>query len=453
MPTFNIDSVDSTGKAIAHSDGMVVFVDKGIPGQKIEGEIIKKKKTYMEVKSLQVIEESPDAVEAPCAWFGSCGGCVWQNLAYEKQLEYKQKIVCDALERIGKLDVKKIVLPIKPSQSPWYYRNRVDLSFGLNDAGETDLGFRRKGSFTGVLPVDQCHIFSEKFPEIIAAVRTWTRETRMDYFDLKKSPVGFFQYCIMRRSEAEGSWMFHFITRKGPFPFLARLTVLLDEAMGGTPYSIFHTQNMGGSSCSDRVAQKTKCLCGKGALTEKLGGLHFSLSPFSFFQTNTKGAEVLYDAVTEFLDVKKGMKILDLYCGTGTIGQYVAVGKKVELIGIDIVPDAIEDAKENAEQNGVSAEYFCGNAEIVLQVQADKLQNVDGVLVDPPRAGLTNQALMSVIEIGASKVIYVSCNPATFARDMLFIHEHSKYKVKNIQPVDMFPQTAHVELVAEFELK
>jgi len=449
-----IEKVEGKGKAIARIGQFVIFVDKGIPGQKVRVMVKKKKERYAETVFMELLEESPDAIPATCSWFGKCGGCVWQTMEYEEQLKIKHSIVSEAIKHVGKVE-EDLVLPVIESPNRWNYRNKIELSFGENDLGETDLGFRKKGSYTAVLPVDVCHIFSEKFPAVIEVIREWVKNSGKDYFDLKKSPKGFFQYCMIRKAEYKDQWLFNFITREGDLPNLEELVASLEEVLAESFVSLYHTVNLGGVGYAHHSKKNAECLYGKEQIIEKLEDLKFLVSPFSFFQTNTKGAEILYSVVREFADLKEGDVLIDLYCGTGTIGQFVAKGMDVEIHGIEIVPEAIADAIKNAKMNDISnVKYFCGDARRILKEKADEYNDMSGVtIVDPPRSGLSPKALQRSLDIGMDRLVYVSCNPITFARDVVFIHENSDYVLKKVQPVDMFPQTSHVELVSLFEKK
>ncbi len=478
-----IEKVENKGKAVARIGQFVVFVNKGIPGQKLKVKVMKKKERYMETELVEVLEEAPNAIEAKCPWFGICGGCVWQTLPYKDQLIVKEGIVKDAIKHMARIDDENIVKTILPSPVEWNYRNKIELSFGEVRGREfvnsfssitlpvpdsypeepklIDLGFREKGSWTGILPVEVCHIFSEKFPAVVEVLRKWTEKSGKGYYDAKKNPDGYFQYCMIRKGEYTNEWMFNIITRVGNFPNKEELISELKNVLGDEVTSLYNTENSGGVGYAHHSDKTDILLYGKEQIMDHLGDLKFTISPFSFFQTNTKGAEILYDVVKKYvfegdqtLVRSEKIKMLDLYCGTGTIGQYIAYGNdNIDIYGIEIVPQAIRDANKNAERNGIkNVNYVCGDARKVLKEQKDFYGTMDVVVVDPPRSGMAPKALQRALDLGAEKFIYVSCNPATLSRDIVFIHENSDYRIKEVQPVDMFPHTSHVECVAEFEI-
>ena len=445
-----IEKVEGTGKAVARIGQFVIFVNNGIPGQKVSVVITRRKNRYAEAVIHELLEDARNAIAPRCPWFGKCGGCVWQNVSYDEQLKIKQSIVQDAIRHIGKHE--KEVLPILASPQEWYYRNKIELSFGLTDAGYTDLGFRKKGCYDLVLPIDQCEIFDPRFSQVLFGLRKWLGECTELAFDMK-SESGYFQYCMIRKSHATDQWLFNIITRSGKFPHAETLIALLQKTLGSSFASLYHTVNYGGVGYAHHDDKEAIHLYGDEYITDHIGDLKFMISPFSFFQTNTQGAKLLYDTVAHYADIKHGDTLIDLYCGAGTIGQYVGFQKNVQVYGVEIVDEAIDDAWNNAKMNGIeNVQYYCGDARIILKEHFAHFEGQSGVtIVDPPRSGLSYKALQRAIDIGMKKFIYVSCNPATFARDMLYIHENSSYQIQAIQPVDMFPHTSHVELVALFE--
>ena len=450
--TLIIEKVEGKGKSISRLGDMVVFVDKGIPGQKIKAKIIKKKSSFLLATCQNILTKAPDEIVAQCPYFGECGGCVWQNMSYAKQLTIKQQIVHDALKHIARLDMDAVqIKDIIGSPQEWSYRNKIELSFGYSENQSIDIGFRKKGTYNGIIPITSCDIFDKTFEEVIEVIRNWTTKSQQTYFDGRKQPDGLLQYLMIRKTWYTNQWMFNLITQKGEIHNLDTLIQDLHKVLGDNLTSFFHTINSGTVGYAHHNDKVANLLFGEEYITEKISDLSFKISPFSFFQTNTRGAEVLYNVIKDFACIQKNQKILDLFCGTGTIGQYIGYQKDISILGIEIVQEAIQMAKDNMVLNGMkNCQYFCGPSKHILRENMDIFQNIDTVIIDPPRSGMDRSTVKRVLEMQAKKIIYVSCNPATFARDVMMIHEQSDYRLSCVQPVDMFPQTSHVEIVGEF---
>lgn len=456
---YQVPLKDSSGKESGETGRLRVFVERGIPGQRLQVMVVKKKPQYVVARVEEVLQESPNVVEAKCPYFAtskvinektpSCGGCLWQNLSYEEQLKVKEEQVKETLERIGKMpDVE--VLPIIASPDPWFYRNKVEMSFGHNAAGHVDFGFRERGKFHSIIPVESCVIFDPQFPAVLDVIRRYVRMTEWEPFDFDKNPDGFWQFLIVRRGVKTGEWMINFVTRPGQ-EIHQHLAEELREVLGEKLQSVIHTVNFGKAiSYAGHSNKKIRVLFGRDYILEELGGLQFKISPFSFFQTNTLAAEKLYDVVRDLAELKGHEKILDLYCGTGTIGQYLARQARA-VIGMEILKEAIDDARENARINKLAnCDYFCGDVKVLLFAQRNKYLHPDLLILDPPRAGIPDKTLHKIISLMPQRVIYVSCNPATLARDLLEFRKKG-YEVGKIQPLDLFPQTHHVETVVTLE--
>jgi 23S rRNA (uracil1939-C5)-methyltransferase len=451
-----IEKVEGKGKSIARIGQLVVFADKGIPGQKVRAKIVKIKKKFLQTTVQETLEKAPDEIAATCPYFGVCGGCSWQNMPYESQLKIKHTIVSDALRHLGGIDAEAVLEPqVVPSPTQWFYRNKIELSFGKTDDQPLDLGFRQKGVYSGVIPIESCEIFDEIFPKVIIGIRKWVHQvSEYGFFNPRKSPDGFFQYLMIRKSEATGEWMLNIITQEGMIPLLDVFLDTLKSTLGDKLACVIQTVNQGSVGYAHHNNKYTRLLHGKETIMEKLGDLSFELSPFSFFQTNTQGAVKLYDVIKAFANPKSGERILDLYCGTGSIGQYIAKGTDAQIYGIEIVPEAIENARANAIRNNIdNVTYFCGPSKTLLKVYNELWAKLNTLIIDPPRAGMDKSTIKSILKMPVQKFIYVSCNPATFSRDVALIHEESDFKLTKLQPVDMFPHTSHVELVGMFEKK
>ncbi|MDP3975456.1 MAG: 23S rRNA (uracil(1939)-C(5))-methyltransferase RlmD [bacterium] len=455
MALYDVPPVD------ANLPKLRVFVERGLPGQRVKVLVTEKKPQYVIGQIEEVLEESPDAVEPKCPYFAttkminekkpSCGGCLWQNLSYEKQLEVKEGQVKETLERIAKLANPKIE-PIIPSPDPWFYRNKIELSFGHNADGHVDFGFRERGKFNSIIPVQSCDIFDPQLPQIFDIIRRYVRMVDLEPFDFVKKPDGFWQFLILRRGVKTGEWMINFVTRPG-HQINKHLAEELHDALDDKLQSVLHTVNFGKAiTYVGHENKKVELLFGRNYILEEMGGLQFKISPFSFFQTNTLAAEQLYETVKKLADLKGHEKVLDLYCGTGTIGQFLARQAR-EVIGMELMQEAIDDANENARINTLAnCQYRCGDVGKILLLERNKYLHADLMILDPPRAGMADKTRRKVISLMPQQVIYVSCNPATLARDLLDF-QRQRYEIQTIQPIDLFPHTHHVETVVKMVRK
>jgi len=438
-----ITKLETKGKGIGRIDNLVVFVYGGIPGETIKAEITKIKKSYLEAEKTEVIKESEHKIEPKCPWFDLCGGCKYQNMDYEAQLSWKTQHIFDCLSRLGgfrDISIEKII----KSPEIFYYRNKIELSFLKDDEGKTNIGFHKRNEFDKVVTIKECLIFDERLPKILEIFRKHVDANKMTFFDLKEDPYGFLQYLVVRKSVFSGEIQMNLITRKGDIPKQDDLISKLSEALDN--FSFFHTVNYGGVGYAHHGDKKIEKIHGNDFMIEKLDDYKFQISPFAFFQTNTLGAEVLYKTVREFADLQGEDRVLDLYCGAGTISQFVAKDAK-EVIGIELINEAIDSAKENATLNQIeNCEYIQGDARKVLKFERRKFQDFNLIITDPPRSGMVPKALRRMIGLNAKKIIYVSCNPAMLARDLKEIVE-AGYMIQKVQPVDMFPHTFHVETV------
>lgn len=460
-----IEKVTHGGSGMAHIEGMPVFIPGTIPGQQVQIVISKQKGTYAEGKLLKVLRKSKDEIPPRCSHFGECGCCTWQNLPYNKQLSYKEDIVRETLEHLTPTDevVRKQlpgrVLKIAPSPQVFYYRNKLEMSFGytsmsveekngrrvFKDEGPT-IGFHRPNDWSTVLPMSDCHLYDEALPSLLSDVRRFMDDTRLPVYN-PKSHKGLLRTLLLRRGVHTGEHMICFMVnakkkeleplfqhfmRFGGRPGLASLMVIESTGLNDKPEN-----------------PKIYPLIGKPAITERLFDLEFEISPFSFFQTNTLGAEKLYRAISDAADLSPRDTILDAYCGMGTIGQYLARFCQ-KVVGIESHPSAIEDALKSAGRNRIgNISFYKGRAEQILQdqVKAGGKYHFDVIVVDPPRAGMHPDALKALIAHNPAKIVYVSCNTATFARDLGQLLK-AGYDLRTVQPVDMFPHTPHIETVS-----
>lgn len=445
--TGTVERIDFPGKGIVHIEGEKVILKDTVPGQKINFSISKARKGKNEGRLLEVVEKSPfETQEAKCRHFGPCGGCCYQTIPYETQLEIKEGQVKRLLEAVTE------DLPfesIKGSPKQWEYRNKMEFSFGdeVKD-GPLCLGLHKKGSFHDIITASGCCIVHPDYNKILSCVLDYCRELGLPFYR-KMSHVGYLRHLLVRRAEKTGEILINLITSSQwqasnitEDKVLEELKVsLLKLELGGKIVGFLHTVN---DSQADVVkSDRTDILYGQDYFYEELLGLTFKISTFSFFQTNSLGAEVLYDTAREFVGATKDKLIFDLYSGTGTIAQLLApVARKV--IGVEIVEEAVEAAKENAALNKLNnCEFIAGD---VLKVIDTIEEKPDLIVLDPPRDGVHPKALEKIIQYGVDRIVYISCKPTSLARDLVILQEKG-YKTERVCCVDMFPGTTHVETI------
>jgi 23S rRNA (uracil-5-)-methyltransferase RumA len=423
-------------------DGIVLFTEGLLPGETADVFVIKERKTFREALLKNITSKSAERIDPLCPSFGFCGGCSFQNASYENQIKYKQEYISELLNFTG-VKISKILT----SPQIWYYRNKMEFSF-FNNKDIVDLGLHCKGMFNKYVPVPPCFIADKDFLQAVETVKRFTNENNFTTYD-NKTFEGFFRHLVLRKAGNNNQFLVNVVTNavecKSVF-----LEPLIKE-LAGFSCSVYWTSN--GRKSDAVLADRLTLMCGKPFITERLniGGedFFFDISPFSFFQTNSKATEILYNEVLRLLNPSKCSVLLDLYCGTGTIGISMAHNVK-KVIGIEHIRQAIDNAKENALANNVfNAEFYASDAEGWIK---ENKSCFDAVVVDPPRSGLTKDIIKFLLESKAKRIIYVSCNPSTLARDLQLITENGKCKIKEITPVDMFPQTYHLETVVLLEL-
>ncbi len=457
----NLEVVDTSteGKAIARHDGMVVFIDGAVPGDIVDVNVYRKKKNFSEAKTEKIVRLSPFRVDPVCEHFGTCGGCKWQNLAYEKQLEFKQKYVYDAFTRIGKLTFPEL-LPIVGNKTPYFYRNKLEYSFSNKkwlsqdemQSGEivenkNGLGYHIAGLFDKVLDIKNCYLQSEPSNSLRNKIREYAFRKNLTFFDIRNKS-GFLR-TLMIRSTSTGEVM----VVVSVFEWLEKELFELLEFIKNEFPQVTCLQYVHNDKGNDTLhGLEVKTYHGKDHISETMEGLKFKISAKSFYQTNSDQAEVLYRITREFAGLTGNEIVYDLYTGTGTIANYVARHAS-KVTGIEYVEDAILDARENSLNNGVSnTQFFAGDMKDVLNEEFFSLHGrPDVIITDPPRAGMHEDVVRSILKADPLRIVYVSCNPSTQARDLELLEE--KYKITKVQPVDMFPQTAHVENVVLLERK
>jgi 23S rRNA (uracil1939-C5)-methyltransferase len=424
-----IDSLAFGGRGVARADGFVVFVAGALPGDRVRAEVTKGKKRFAEARTVELLRASPDRLPDRCVHGGEpCPGAPWQGLPYEQQLRYKQEQVAEALGRIGGLEGFELE-EILPAVEQWRYRNKLEYSFG-EEGDELTLGFHARGRWDLIVDVDDCHLASEPGNEARNAVREWARAEAVPAWDAR-ARRGVLRNLAVREGRRTGQVQTRLVTTEARFP---------------RPPVDLHTMVEDDAGSTDGPTG----VLGEERLREELCGLKLEMSHGAFFQTNTEMAERLYAVAGEFAGLSGSERVFDLFCGIGTIGLTLARGAG-DVWGLEIVPEAIADAERNARANGIeNAHFMAANARTGVRPLIEKAGKPDVVVVDPPRAGLSQKIVRRLIECEAKKIVYVSCNPTTLAPNAAQLGE-AGYRLRRVRPVDMFPQTPHIECVALFE--
>jgi 23S rRNA (uracil1939-C5)-methyltransferase len=424
-----IDSLAFGGRGVARSNGLVVFVAGALPGDRVRAEITKAKKRFAEARTVELLRPGAERIADRCIHDGEpCPGAPWQGLAYERQLAQKSEQVEEALRRIGDLDGFELE-EIEPALEQWRYRNKLEYSFGERD-GEPILGFHARGRWDLIVDVDDCQLASERGNAARNAVRDWARLESVAAYD-GRTKEGVLRNLAVREGWRTGQIQTRLVTSVAGFP---------------KPPVDLHTAIEGDSGSTDGPTG----VLGEERLREELCGLKLEMSHGAFFQTNTEMAERLYGVAAEYAGLSGSERVFDLYCGIGTIGLTMAK-KAGEVWGVEIVPEAIADAERNAEQNKIeNARFLTGSARTGVRPLIEQAGKPDVVVIDPPRAGLSQKIVRRVIECEAKRIVYVSCNPTTLAPNAAQLVE-AGYKLTRVKPVDMFPQTPHIECVALLE--
>jgi 23S rRNA (uracil1939-C5)-methyltransferase len=461
-----VESYAAGGKSIARVDGKAVFIEGAVPGDVVDVRLSKNKKDWAEGKAIRFQSYSADRETAFCSHFGVCGGCKWQMLPYAKQLVYKQEEVEQQMKRIGKVDLPEMQ-PIAGAQETRHYRNKLEFTFSsrkyftdseiagmeMPEEGPRGLpaipalGFHVPGSFDKVIDIDTCYLQQEPSNAIRNAVRAYALEKGYSFYDIRNH-VGLLRNLMVRRCES-GELMVNLVFGEDDEAARLDLMTYLRDAFSEITSLYFTINRKFNDSLQDQVPV---LFAGKPYVVEVLGGLKFKVGPKSFFQTNTRQAEVLYSITKSFAALTGKEVVYDLYCGTGSIGIFVS-DQAASVIGVELIPEAIADAEENAVLNGIShAKFFAGDVADICTTDFFAVHGrPDVIITDPPRAGMHEKLVQQILEMAAPVVVYVSCNPATQARDLQLLSE--KYAVTAIRPVDMFPHTHHIENVVQLKLK
>lgn len=459
MQQVQVSDYAAEGKSLARVDGKVIFMEGVVPGDLVDVRLLKNKKDWAEGMVLKIHEYSAERVQPFCSHFGVCGGCQWQMLPYEKQLQYKSKQVADVLQRIGKVALPPIQ-PILGAVGTRHYRNKIEYTFGNkrfltkeeigdeNISGQQDVaGFHAKGFFDKVVDIDTCYLQAEPTNAIRLFVKQLAIEKGWPFYDIRNH-TGFLRTMQVRLCETGELMVNIMVGEDDPEKIKSLMEAVLKQFPAIT--TLLYTVNLKWNDSLFDLEPVT--YHGKGYVIEKLEDFSFKIGPKSFFQTNTKQGEELYKVTREFAELSGTETVYDLYCGTGSIGIFVSEKAK-KIIGVEMVEAAIADAKENAALNNLSGTaFFAGD---VIDICNDEFFVTHGrpdvIITDPPRAGMHEKLVRKILDMEAPTVVYVSCNPATQARDLLLLDE--KYAVTKVQPVDMFPHTHHIENVVQLKLK
>jgi len=441
------------GKGLVKIGGLAVFVDQAVPGDRAVIKIVKKKKTYAEARVIELIEPSPFRVEPRCAYSGYCGGCKWQFLDYDRQLEFKRQHVLESLEHLAMLkDVA--VNPTLPSEKVFGYRNKMEFSCTdrrwllPEELGNPEikmgfaLGLHVPGAFNKILDIETCHLHPEEGNAIRNAARAYMKNSGAPAYGLR-SHQGFWRFLMLRHSVDRDTWLVNVVTAAEDRQTLDPLAGMLMEKFPSVTSVI---NNVTARKASVATGEYEVLLAGDRTLKDRIGKYEFEISANSFFQTNTRGAQTLYETARNYAGLTGTETVLDLYCGTGTIAICLADCAR-SIVGMEIVESAIADAKKNCERNGIdNCQFILGDIRELLAAHTDR---PDVMIIDPPRSGMHKDVVKKVLEIGSPRIVYVSCNPATLARDIALMK--GAYRVAAVQPVDMFPHTFHIEAVARLD--
>jgi 23S rRNA (uracil1939-C5)-methyltransferase len=431
-----VDTLAYGGAGVARIDGYVVFVDGGLPGDRVRARVYKSKRAYAQARAIDVLQPAADRVPPKA----DHPGAPWQELAYERQLEVKQAQVDDALRRIGRLEDFEFE-PIVPAVELWRYRNKLEYSFGAGPEGELVCGFHAPGRWDEIVPIDDCLLASKEANVVRERIVDWCRAEGLEPYD-RRSGEGMLRNLVVREGRRTGQLQARLVTGRGPLDREGLVRA------GGPDAALLWTQSE--QRAETTQGGETELLAGADRLEEELMGLRFEISAEAFFQTNTEMAERLYALAVEYAQLGGFERVYDLYCGIGTIGLSMAP-RAAEVWGLEISEHAIADAIRNAQANEIdNARFFAGDVRLALRELVERAGRPDVLVLDPPRAGLSQKVVRRVIEAAPRRVVYVSCNPTTLAPNAAQLVE-AGYTLTRVRPVDMFPQTPHIECVALLE--
>ncbi len=448
-----IEKLAFGGRGLARENGLAVFVERAIPGDKVRAKVFRKKKNHAEARLLEVISASPFRVAPPCRYSGFCGGCTWQALDYSKQVSFKGEHVVESLEHLGQLR-EVCVHPVIPSDQIFAYRNKMEFSFSdrrwllpeefraVTESADLALGLHVRGTFDKVLDVESCLLQPDLGNKIMDDVRQYVRASGIPPYGLK-SHKGFWRFLVLRHSASYDHWMINIVTARDERPWVQPLADLLIQKYEQITSVV---NNLNTRRASIAVGEKESLLGGEAFIRDRIGTFEFEISANSFFQTNTAAAGRMYDVVNAYAGLTGQETVVDLYSGTGTIPLFLS-GEARQIVGIEISETAVEDARKNSRLNHIdNCRFICGDIKTGLTQLKDKPHVM---IVDPPRVGMHPDVVNMVRDMLPDRIVYVSCNPATLARDLAMLKQD--YHIAEVQPVDMFPHTYHIECVTRLE--
>ncbi len=451
------------GSALGYLNGLVVFLDHGIPGQLVRARITRKKPQYVEASPVEVLRQSPHYRDPFCPHFSVCGGCRWQDIDYETQLLWKRSHVADCLERISGIEDTRTA-PVIASPDQRFYRNKMEYTFSprrwlspLEIAAKDTvydkslaLGLHIRGFYDKVFNVESCFLQSEASVELVRFVRKWCAESGIAAYSTRNHQ-GYWRFLVVREGKRTGESLAHLITAGIP-EYAPRVDQLGREIASRFPWLTSFVHSVSSKKAQVAFGDSSRVLFGPGAITERLGNLRYSISAHSFFQTNPLAAEGLYETVLRFAEFTGKETVWDLYCGTGSISLFVAPRVR-RVVGYEVIEEAISDAYDNGRRNGIeNCTFKAGDLKDTLGKDVESLsphEVPDVVITDPPRSGMHPKVLKTLLELAPERIVAVSCNPATLARDLCLLAE--QYEIRKVQPFDLFPHTPHIECVVQLE--
>jgi 23S rRNA (uracil1939-C5)-methyltransferase len=448
-----IEKLIHGGRGLARVNGLAVFVEKAVPGDEVRARVFKRKKNHAEARVVELTNPSPFRVKPPCPYSGVCGGCTWQFLNYEKQLFFKREHVIESLEHIGQLTNIQ-VHPVVPSKKIFGYRNKMEFSFSdrrwllpeelhrKDISKDFALGLHVPGTFNKVLDTHACLLMPDTGNKLLDDVRHYVRESGIPPYGLK-SHKGFWRFLMLRHASINDEWMVNIITSEEQRQGVQPLADMLYHKYENITSVV---NNINTRKAGIAIGQWERLLAGESFISDKIAEFEFEISANSFFQTNTAGAARLYEVVKAYAGLTGKETVVDLYSGTGTIPIFLSDSAK-KIIGIEISEGAVWDAQKNCQKNRIqNCRFICKDIKTGLKDVTDR---PDVMVIDPPRAGMHRDVIKTVLSLSPGRIVYLSCNPATFARDLVLLTEG--YHVVEVQPIDMFPHTYHVESVARLE--
>ena len=442
---FDIISQGYEGEGIAKIDNKYpIFIEGALKGEKVKVRIVKVNKNFAYGKLMEVLEASEERVNPPCAIYKRCGGCKLQHASYKAQLDFKWDRVKDCVSKIGKLDPSIVKYPLG-MENPWRYRNKVQLPIGLIN-GEVKIGFFAPRSHD-IIDMESCLIQDEIGDKVVKLTREWIEKFNIRPYNVdgEYDEKGIVRHIMIRRGFTTNEVMVVLVTNGEKLPHKEEFVDLMVKNIPGIKSII---QNINSKKTNVILGLESKTLWGEDTISDYIGDFRFNISPLSFFQVNPTQTEVLYGKALEYANLTGNEEVFDAYCGTGTITLFLSQKAK-KVYGVEIIPQAIDNAWINAKENKVeNVEFFVGESEVVIPDLINKGVKADVVVVDPPRKGCDKKLLDAITDIDAKKIVYVSCDPSTLGRDLQVLEENG-YKTLEVQPVDMFPNTSHVENVAK----